>query len=271
MDIDPATANSQEDLVELMRLLRLHADNPSYRELEQRASRGKKASLSRTTLGEVLGGRRFPSKAFLLTFVQVCGVDSEEEERWEATWKRLAPQYLIESRSPEFSQDPESPADPAGSELEIQQIRDGLAEMAARLDKVNEENFDLAVRVSVLTSRIKNLVNRGNASYSQGDVRLTHELPYIPSAGTVDDVFAKIEVGYSWYCSRCKVGGDSPEVNYCPWCADIAVGRIVAYNVRIPSGVKEGQKICLKGIGMCSSEGRGPGVVYLTLLQEPPF
>jgi biotin carboxyl carrier protein len=42
----------------------------------------------------MLRGQKFPGKAFLLTFVEACNVDLENDRRWERTWDRLAPQYL---------------------------------------------------------------------------------------------------------------------------------------------------------------------------------
>ncbi|MBQ0825603.1 FxSxx-COOH system tetratricopeptide repeat protein [Streptomyces tagetis] len=56
---------------------------------------GKGHSLPRTTLGEVLRGRRFPSKAFLLTFVELCGAEPDEIRVWESTWNRLAVRYKV--------------------------------------------------------------------------------------------------------------------------------------------------------------------------------
>lgn len=255
--------------------MRLHADNPSYRELEERARR-RKASFSRSTLGEVLSGKRFPSKAFLLTFVQICGVDAGEDERWETAWKRLAPRYLREGRPPDFGQDQETKegANPNLSDVndnEIRQIKDGLSEMADRLAEVHEANLDLTLRVSLLTSRVKNLANAGHAEYKEGDVTLTHEVMHVPPGGITADLFIKIRISYSWYCSRCKIGGDAPEVNSCPWCATPTNSRVSEYNVRLPAGIKAMQRVRLKGIGMCSSEGRGPGAVYVVLLEEPPF
>ena len=49
--------------------------------------------LKRATITDVLAGRKFPRKAFLLTFVEACGVDLEEDDRWEQAWNCLAVQY----------------------------------------------------------------------------------------------------------------------------------------------------------------------------------
>ncbi|MGW0871926.1 FxSxx-COOH system tetratricopeptide repeat protein [Streptomyces sp. NPDC002740] len=77
-------------------MIRARADSPSYRELEKAAaSLGKGRVLPRTTMGEVLRGRRFPSKAFLLTFVELCGAEPGEVHTWETTWNRLAVHYKV--------------------------------------------------------------------------------------------------------------------------------------------------------------------------------
>jgi tetratricopeptide (TPR) repeat protein len=94
--VDPTPAATMEDLARYMRMLRVRADSPAYRVLEKKAiAMGSGRSLPRTTLGEVLSGRRFPSKAFLLTFVELCGVDPAADRRWEMTWNRLAVHYKL--------------------------------------------------------------------------------------------------------------------------------------------------------------------------------
>jgi len=49
--------------------------------------------LGRTPLNDMLRGRKFPKKAFMLTFVYFCGIDLEVDRSWEDAWNRLAPQY----------------------------------------------------------------------------------------------------------------------------------------------------------------------------------
>ncbi|QEV21581.1 tetratricopeptide repeat protein [Streptomyces alboniger] len=105
--VDPSVAQTKEELSRFMHMLRARADSPSYRDLEKAAvSLG--TSLPRTTLGEVLRGRRFPSKAFLLTFVRLCGADLEEMQVWEGVWNRLAVQYKVAEPS-STAVDPASP------------------------------------------------------------------------------------------------------------------------------------------------------------------
>jgi hypothetical protein len=97
-DFDPATVRDLADLAACLRRLHLSADRPTYRSLEQQTihasgllpgSRLKRARLTRSILSDVLLGRKFPSKAFLLTFIDVCGIDIETDRRWEQAWDRL--------------------------------------------------------------------------------------------------------------------------------------------------------------------------------------
>lgn len=89
-DIDPSAANP-EKFAELLRCLRVRADQPSLRAMERWALKNGK-SLSRTTVGDMLSGRAFPTKARLFAFMQACQVEPETDHRWEAAWIRLAEQ-----------------------------------------------------------------------------------------------------------------------------------------------------------------------------------
>lgn len=100
--LDPAEVASLEDLAECLHQLHVRADSPTFRALEQQtvhASRLlpgtqlERVRLGRSTLSAVLLGRKFPRKAFLLTFVAACGVNLENDRRWEQAWDRLAVQH----------------------------------------------------------------------------------------------------------------------------------------------------------------------------------
>ena len=101
-DLDPSTAGSFDDLAACLRHVHLRADKPTYRALEQQTihaneflpgTRLRRVRLARSTLSDMLLGRKFPSKAFLLTFIDECGIDLENDSRWEQAWDRLAVQY----------------------------------------------------------------------------------------------------------------------------------------------------------------------------------
>lgn len=64
-----------------LRLLREKAGRPGYRELARRAH------FSATTLSEAAGGRRLPTLAVALAYVNACGGNGPE---WEERWRRAA-------------------------------------------------------------------------------------------------------------------------------------------------------------------------------------
>lgn len=87
-DIDPTAVMTVGQLAEHMRWVRARANNISYRELERWGDEHGKP-LPRTTLLEVLHGRRFPRKSVLLAFIEACGIDPAVDPRWEQVWNRL--------------------------------------------------------------------------------------------------------------------------------------------------------------------------------------
>ena len=90
-DLDPATAGSPDELAARLKQLYIRADRPPLRELEDRTkhvngplpgTKLRRVRLGRTTLSDVLSGRKFPKKAFLLTLVETLGVDLEADRGW---------------------------------------------------------------------------------------------------------------------------------------------------------------------------------------------
>ena len=110
LDPDPARAASLEDLAACLRHIHLLADKPALpRTLEKDSvreggslpgSRLKRVKLARSTVSETLLGRKLPGKAFLLSFVDACGIDLEADRRWEQASDWLAVQYQ-QSSAPE--------------------------------------------------------------------------------------------------------------------------------------------------------------------------
>lgn len=88
-DINPSAARSIEEFAALLRRVRARADHISYRRLEQ-WGRQHHTPLPRSTLVDVLAGRRLPRKPLLHAFLTACGVSSDEGRRWESAWNRLA-------------------------------------------------------------------------------------------------------------------------------------------------------------------------------------
>lgn len=134
-DLDPAQADSFEDLATCLRQIHIRAGKPSYRLLEQQTtreeggqlpgSRFKRVRLGRGNITDVLAGRKFPSKAFLLTFVDACEVELETDRRWEQAWDRLALGQVTRAEE--------------RLNAEAIQLRQQLAEAEERIRELSEE------------------------------------------------------------------------------------------------------------------------------------
>jgi CRP-like cAMP-binding protein len=138
--LDPTTAGSLDALATCLRRLHLQADTPTYRSLDKQTvhandflpgTRLKRVRLTRSTLSDMLLGRKLPSKAFLLTFVEACGVQIENDPRWAQAWDRLASPYR----------------DKAG-QAETEPLRQQLAEAEARADQAAREADELRRRLN---------------------------------------------------------------------------------------------------------------------------
>ena len=81
-----------------LRALRTKAGSPPYRKL------ARLAHYSSTTLADAAGGKRLPSLAVTLAYVQACGADKQE---WEARWHELAAQLAGESLGTDLEPGPQ--------------------------------------------------------------------------------------------------------------------------------------------------------------------
>lgn len=83
---DPAGLTSLDDLADALRGLHRRSGESSLRDLERWARKQQQAGradvrLTRTTVSEVLAGRRLPSRAFLSAFLEACGVVGADVQR----------------------------------------------------------------------------------------------------------------------------------------------------------------------------------------------
>jgi hypothetical protein len=88
-DIDPGEALTVEDLAGLLRQVRARADNPSLRDLERAARRSGRA-LPRSSVADMLAGKRLPRKELMLAFLEACGRNPAADPRWLTAWNRMA-------------------------------------------------------------------------------------------------------------------------------------------------------------------------------------
>jgi serine/threonine protein kinase len=160
-ELDPSHAMTCHDLAECLGRLHIRADTPSLRALEIQTGRNagrplpgtrlKSVRLGRTSLNDVLHGRKFPKKSFMLTFVAACGVDLEADRRWEETWDRLADEHL---RQPDEAESRHgSHVDAGGSRAEradvvIEELRSELVAMRLRAERAEIENEQLRMQIA---------------------------------------------------------------------------------------------------------------------------
>jgi vacuolar-type H+-ATPase subunit H len=90
-DLDLATVRSREELAEILRILHARADSPSLRDLSKWSTANGRPALAKTTISEMLAGKRLPRKGVLLAFVEACGIPVESLEPWQRAWERIAP------------------------------------------------------------------------------------------------------------------------------------------------------------------------------------
>lgn len=105
-ELDPSAVTSLEELVELLRRLHIRAGEPSRRALQKWARDQQQAGrpniqLTRTTISEILSGKRVPSPGFLAAFLESCGIVGDKAQRpWLAARARIVEQRLGLNRSP---------------------------------------------------------------------------------------------------------------------------------------------------------------------------
>ncbi|MDG4791309.1 FtsK/SpoIIIE domain-containing protein [Micromonospora sp. WMMD1102] len=139
--------SDKEDFAKCLTRLWIMADRPSYRSLSALALRNGQ-SLSKTMIGQVLGGHVLPRKNFLTTFLTCCGVGLDEYLEWERAWTRLAPIYYarrasspqpaLDRRSRPPVERPSAAADEQHHPVIqlIDHLRRELAQMSAKLAEV---------------------------------------------------------------------------------------------------------------------------------------
>ncbi|MFB7254319.1 hypothetical protein [Streptomyces nojiriensis] len=82
----PDLITTPAELIRGMRVLRIHAGQPSLAEFETQVT---EPSVAPTTINEILLGQRLPSALVLARFVAACGVVSPESDRWARAWQRV--------------------------------------------------------------------------------------------------------------------------------------------------------------------------------------
>ncbi len=161
-ELDPAAASSVDTLARCLLQLYIRAGMPSFRTLERETAEAagspltgdglKRVRLSRTPLSDMLGGRKFPRKAFLLTFVAACGIDLKLDQRWEEAWNRLSLSYPSQVARHELGFDQQVAAMRARTEqaeADNERLHQQIAAMRARTEQVETDNQQLRLAIIV--------------------------------------------------------------------------------------------------------------------------
>jgi len=173
IDRDPSQAKNRQDLAACLRQLRQQADL-SIRRLEEASrtktglipgTRSHRVPLTRSTTSDVLRGNRFPRKDFLLTFVESCGVNLEQDPKWEQAWERLV---LLEQ-----SPDGEVADGPLRQLIEDLQVALAAAEERADQARQNLE----AVRAQLAAVRLQASPGHWPAALPEEIARTLAQLP----------------------------------------------------------------------------------------------
>lgn len=83
---DPLTAQTVEELVQLMAHYRIWAGRPSYRRMTKLIN-GRYAT---STLASLVNRRSLPSLDLVVAYLEGCGANSAEVEPWTIAWRRIA-------------------------------------------------------------------------------------------------------------------------------------------------------------------------------------
>jgi hypothetical protein len=89
-ELVPEPRVTRAELVKRLQVLHTRAGKPSLRDLERWAAKNSEHALARTTVSEMLSGKRMPSQTVLLTFVQACGIPAGELASWREAWEQVA-------------------------------------------------------------------------------------------------------------------------------------------------------------------------------------
>jgi hypothetical protein len=160
-----AAVSTFDDLARCLVKLYIHAGMPPFQVLEHESaktagsqlaeSRLESVRLGRVAINDMLGGRKFPRKAFFLTFVQACGLDLEVDRRWEEAWNRLAPKYLrqVTDQEMDLRQQLAAATARAGqAEASAERIRQQMMAARAWAERAEADNHHLRLAALVRIS-----------------------------------------------------------------------------------------------------------------------
>jgi hypothetical protein len=131
-DLDLSSVATHGELAARLKTVHVEADQPSLRELERRTRHGK-TPLSRTTVSKMLKGGRLPRKTDMLAFLEACGIQNDQMDRWRLAWERVAKlEYGLTERPAVLTAAAETPE---------------IAELQERISQLKAENNRLRLKL----------------------------------------------------------------------------------------------------------------------------
>lgn len=253
-EIDLAEVATHGDLLTCLDRLYIRADSPSYRVLEQRSARlggelpGTKLErvrLGRSAIGELLSGSTFPKKAFLLTFVEACGVDVTADRQWEQAWDRLSDRYAKRAGQAR-TKVAQLREEVAGLQAQLaaaaQDAEKARLEASHRLERAQQQLSDAQDEVARLREEVRELTEELTAQKREA------ARPRDLALAAADSPDHRAVPGYS------RAGGSGYGAP--PWVADPADRESPAATVPDPSAPYGTPDPSAPEYG---SRGRGPG------------
>jgi transcriptional regulator with XRE-family HTH domain len=142
--LDLASVTTRSELAELLRIVHLRADKPSFRSLET-LTRHDPTPLSKTVVSEMLRGVRFPKKAVMVSFLRACGVPDDHVASWSHAWERIA--ELSQGSRPLAIP---ATADSASAGRSADIVNDQIELLRGQLHKLHADNRRLRLQLTTL-------------------------------------------------------------------------------------------------------------------------
>ena len=140
-------------------------------------SRFKRVRLTLGNITDVLVGRKFPGKAFLLTFVDACGIALETDRRWEQAWDRLeTDRYRRRAAGAEAEADQ--------IDVEADQLRQRLTEAEEHIRNFNVREAAAKAQALHAEAEAKDLRRQLTKAEAQA-IRAANQIRMCPHCGKV--------------------------------------------------------------------------------------
>jgi transcriptional regulator with XRE-family HTH domain len=201
--LDLASVTTRSELAELLRIVHLRADKPSFRSLETR-TRHDPTPLSKTVVSEMLRGVRFPKKAVMVSFLRACGVPDDHVASWSRAWERIA--ELSQGSRPLAVP---ATADSASAGRSADIVNDQIELLRDQLHKLDADNRRLRLQLTTLDRQRAGpeprVIERANPRTAHSPIASRRELGALLRALRSQKGLTVEQVAESLLCSPSRV------------------------------------------------------------------